>query len=115
MPRFRRDGGSSLPTLRLAGGGSCRISPRRAPDGGRGEDGTPMRPRVLLTSVGAVGLVLGGSALAAGVGRPVPVGAAAVAPPAPTVIKVCVNKKSGAMRWVSAGTSRCRSGETLHS
>lgn len=51
----------------------------------------------------AVGLMLGGLAFPAGA-APAPLAAA------PTVVKVCVNKKSGAMRQVKK-KSKCRSAE----
>ncbi|GAA1580176.1 collagen-like protein [Actinoplanes couchii] len=72
-----------------------------------------MRPRVLVTSVGALGIVLASTSLTYGASAfagPAPVAAIAQAP---SDIKVCVNRKSGDMRWVPAGTTRCRSGENL--
>ncbi|GIF05758.1 collagen-like protein [Actinoplanes siamensis] len=74
-----------------------------------------MRTRVLYTSIGALGLVLTSASLALGAGRSEPARAGVAAPAAPAAYKVCVNKKTGAVRWLVGGASKCRSGETLFS
>jgi hypothetical protein len=69
-----------------------------------------MRKRLLLASAGALAASLAGATPAVAAGGIASTGAAPAG-----VIKMCVDNKTSAVRWVNSSTTKCRSGEWMMS